>query len=46
MTLSRRQVLKYGTFATAGATMFGSHTLLAPRSHAATTLTGVTYLPD
>ncbi|WP_280553143.1 TRAP transporter substrate-binding protein DctP [Halomonas sp. 25-S5] len=46
MTLSRRQVLKYGTFATAGATLFGSQSLLAPYSHAATTLTGVTYLPN
>lgn len=46
MTLTRRQVLKYGTFATAGATLFGTQGLLVPRSHAATTLTGVTYLPD
>ncbi|GHE20337.1 TRAP transporter substrate-binding protein [Halomonas urumqiensis] len=46
MSLTRRQVLKYGTFATAGATLFGTQSLLAPRSMAATTLTGVTYLPD
>ncbi|MBZ5874549.1 TRAP transporter substrate-binding protein [Chromohalobacter israelensis] len=45
MKLSRRQVLKYGTFASAGATLFGAQSLLAPRSHAATTMTGVTYLP-
>ncbi|SDK64588.1 MULTISPECIES: TRAP transporter substrate-binding protein [Halomonadaceae] len=45
MTLSRRQVLKYGTFATAGATLFGTQSLLMPHARAATTMTGVTYLP-
>jgi TRAP-type C4-dicarboxylate transport system substrate-binding protein len=45
MTLTRRQVLKYGTFATAGATMFGGQSLFSPRAMAATTMTGVTYLP-
>lgn len=45
MTLTRRQVLKYGSFATAGATLFGGHSLFSPAALAATTLTGVTYLP-
>lgn len=45
MTLTRRQVLKYGSFATAGAAMFGGHSLFSQRAMAATTLTGVTYLP-
>ncbi|GGX90078.1 hypothetical protein GCM10007160_16930 [Litchfieldella qijiaojingensis] len=45
MTLTRRQVLKYGTFATAGATLFGGHSLFSPRAMAANTLVGVTYLP-
>lgn len=45
MNLSRRQVLKYGTFASTGATLFGAQSLLAPHSHAATNMTGVTYLP-
>lgn len=45
MTLTRRQLLKYGTFASAGATLFGGHSLFSPRAMAATTATGVTYLP-
>lgn len=45
MTLTRRQVLKYGTFATAGATMFGGQSLFSRRAMAAATMTGVTYLP-
>jgi TRAP-type transport system periplasmic protein len=45
MTLTRRQVLKYGTVATAGATLFGTQSLFARRALAARTLTGVTYLP-
>ncbi|MDT8894866.1 TRAP transporter substrate-binding protein DctP [Halomonas sp. I1] len=45
MNLTRRQVLKYGTFASASATLLGTRGLLAPQAHAATTMTGVTYLP-
>ncbi len=44
MTLTRRQLLKYGTFATAGAAMFGGHRLFSPRAMAATSLTGVNYI--
>ncbi|WP_104201943.1 TRAP transporter substrate-binding protein [Billgrantia saliphila] len=44
MTLTRRQLLKYGTFATAGAAMMGGHSLFSPRAMAATSLTGVNYI--
>ncbi|WP_111412481.1 TRAP transporter substrate-binding protein [Billgrantia lactosivorans] len=44
MTITRRQLLKYGTFATAGASLFGGHSLFAPRAMAATALTGVNYI--
>ncbi|HSP57832.1 MAG TPA: TRAP transporter substrate-binding protein DctP [Halomonas sp.] len=44
MTLTRRQVLKYGTVATTGATLFGTQSLFAPRAMAATALTGVNYI--
>ncbi|RAR58202.1 MULTISPECIES: TRAP transporter substrate-binding protein [Halomonadaceae] len=45
MHLTRRQVLKYGTFATAGASLFGTKGLFVPQAQAATNMTGVTYLP-
>ncbi|MEC9482585.1 MAG: TRAP transporter substrate-binding protein DctP [Halomonas sp.] len=44
MPVTRRELLKYGTFATAGATLFGGHSLFARPAMAATTLTGVTYI--
>lgn len=45
MPITRRQVLKYGTFASAGAALFGGQSLFPHRASAATSLTGVTYLP-
>jgi len=45
MNLTRRQILKYGTFTSVGATLLGTKGLLLPQAHAAKTMTGVTYLP-
>lgn len=44
MTITRRQLLKYGTFATAGAALLGGQSLFSRRAMAATNLTGVTYI--
>lgn len=44
MPVTRRELLKYGTFATAGATLFGGHRLFSQPAMAAATLTGVTYI--
>ncbi len=45
MPITRRELLKYGTVAGAGAALFGGQHLFARRALAATTFTGVTYLP-
>lgn len=45
MTLTRRHVLKTAAVASAGATLFGPGALLPRTARAATTFTGVTYLP-
>lgn len=45
MSVTRRELLKYGTFATAGAALLGGQSLFSRHAIAATNLTGVTYLP-
>ncbi|HET8791991.1 MAG TPA: TRAP transporter substrate-binding protein DctP [Modicisalibacter sp.] len=45
MPVSRRELLKYGTYATAGAALLGGHSLFSRRAMAATTFTGVNYIP-
>ncbi|MGQ7246595.1 TRAP transporter substrate-binding protein [Halomonas sp. V046] len=45
MTLTRRHVLKTAAGACAGATLFGTGSLLSRPAQAAQTFTGVTYLP-
>ncbi|SHF81254.1 TRAP-type C4-dicarboxylate transport system, substrate-binding protein [Modicisalibacter ilicicola DSM 19980] len=44
MSFTRRELLKYGTFAGAGVALFGGQHLFARRALAATTLTGVNYI--
>lgn len=45
MSMSRRQVLKFGTFATAGAALMGGQGLFSRSAVASTSMTGVTYIP-
>ncbi|WP_227369231.1 TRAP transporter substrate-binding protein [Halomonas sp. M20] len=44
MSMTRRELLKYGTFASASAALLGGQGLFARRAQAATTLTGVNYI--